>query len=250
MSLADPTTGEIDCNLSSDEVEVLASAEDTIQRGLTSFLDVGDALAQIRDDRLYRSEHRTFEEYCNSRWGFAASRARQLIAAAELATDLQSVTDVTLTNEAQARALARVPEADRGEVAERAAAAGPLSAPSIEATAAALAAERSGEGTDTPPSVPAPEAEQEEVPPPPPAPTPPAPRLPKSPHTIAVNTVIQADSAIEKFLAIDIDAFQSFDEAEWEVVQFLVRRSSEVAGRIAEAGRRRRRFTSIPGGKP
>jgi hypothetical protein len=41
------------------------------------------ALREIRDRRLYRSTHETFEEYCKDRWGFASSRARQLIAAAD-----------------------------------------------------------------------------------------------------------------------------------------------------------------------
>lgn len=49
---------------------------------------------EIRDKGLYRDVlgYNTFEAYCNERWGFSASRARQLVAAAETFDDLKSVT--------------------------------------------------------------------------------------------------------------------------------------------------------------
>ncbi|MBD2249183.1 hypothetical protein H6G26_38775, partial [Nostoc sp. FACHB-888] len=34
-----------------------------------AFFEAGKALAQLRDRRLYRSTHRTFEEYCRDRFG-------------------------------------------------------------------------------------------------------------------------------------------------------------------------------------
>jgi hypothetical protein len=69
----------------------LDELEDIIERGLATFVEVGGALLEIRASRLYRETHDTFEFYCRERWGFVASRARQLMAAAEVA----SVTDVT-----------------------------------------------------------------------------------------------------------------------------------------------------------
>lgn len=74
-----------------------------------------------------------------------------------------------------------------------------------------------------------------------PRPTPSSPKLPKSDHQKVVDAVVRCDSSLEKFLDMDPDSFLEFDPNEWELVQFLVRRSSEVAGRIAEIGRRRRR---------
>lgn len=91
------------------ERSVLASFEGIIERGLSVFYEVGNALTQIRDFRLYRLTHATFEEYCQERWGMVASRARQLISSAEVVSNLKSVTTVTLpANEAQTRPLARL----------------------------------------------------------------------------------------------------------------------------------------------
>lgn len=88
------------------EQDSLHECETVIERGLATFVDVGTALARIRDGRLYRATHATFEDYCRDRWGFNDSRARQLIIAAQTASELGSVTNVTVTNEGQARAIA------------------------------------------------------------------------------------------------------------------------------------------------
>lgn len=94
--------------------------EAVIERGLQTFIEVGAAIGTIRDRRLYRTTHDTFEAYCRERWGWSASRARQLIGASEVATKLETVTIVTPANEAQARELARVPEEKRPQVWEEA----------------------------------------------------------------------------------------------------------------------------------
>lgn len=92
--------------LSVSETAQLEVCEATISAGLQTFYEVGNALLAIRDARLYRRDFATFEVYCRQRWGMVASRARQLIGAAAVAENLEGVTDVTLSNEAQARALA------------------------------------------------------------------------------------------------------------------------------------------------
>ncbi len=102
-------------NLSTTEVHRLESLERVIDKGMRSFLDVGSALAEIRNDRLYRAQHDSFEDYCKERWGFTGSRGRQLIGAFEgiagLPEDLPKP-----VNSAQAAALASVDEESRGEV--------------------------------------------------------------------------------------------------------------------------------------
>ncbi|MEH2120590.1 hypothetical protein [Nostoc sp.] len=45
-----------------------------------TFFEAGKALAQLRDRRLYRSTHRTFEEYCRDRFGYTHRRVNYLIA--------------------------------------------------------------------------------------------------------------------------------------------------------------------------
>lgn len=92
--------------LSATETAQLEAHEATIKAGLQTFYEVGTALFAIRDGRLYRRDFATFEDYCRKRWGIVASRARQLIGAASVIANLESVTNVTPANEGQARALA------------------------------------------------------------------------------------------------------------------------------------------------
>ncbi len=96
----------------------LAELERIIERGFAAFVQVGDALARIRDERLYADTHRTFETYCRERWGFVASRARQLIAAAETVTAV-TVNGLTApANEAQARELVPLMREDERQAVE------------------------------------------------------------------------------------------------------------------------------------
>lgn len=100
----------------------LAELESTIDAGLRTFVDVGNALLEIRDSRLYRQTFGTFEDYCRERWGFNSSRARQLIGAAETVRNLESVTTVTLfpATESQARPLTRLEPEQQREAWQRA----------------------------------------------------------------------------------------------------------------------------------
>jgi hypothetical protein len=96
--------------LSSAEQRVFDRAERTIARGLKSFVEVGMALKEIRDRRLYRQLYSTFEEYCARRWDFSRPRAYELCAASEVIADLSANADIKLLpeNEAQARPLTRL----------------------------------------------------------------------------------------------------------------------------------------------
>lgn len=62
----------------------LADLEGVIERGLSTFVEVGEALLEIRDARLYRLTHGTFEAYCQERWGMTKTHANRTIAAAEV----------------------------------------------------------------------------------------------------------------------------------------------------------------------
>jgi len=99
----------------------LVELEATIEKNLKSFYEVGFALMQIRDNKLYRETHGTFEEYCKEKWNFNSSRARQLISAAEVTDNIKSVTKVTVLKERQLRALVGVKDPDQQrEVMQRA----------------------------------------------------------------------------------------------------------------------------------
>lgn len=66
----------------------LAECEAIIERGLTTFIEVGAALLRIRDERLYRETHGTFEDYCQGRFHMSRSYAHRHIEAAEVAAVL------------------------------------------------------------------------------------------------------------------------------------------------------------------
>ena len=82
----------------------LAECEQVIERGQRTFIEVGQALAAIRDGHLYLESHGTFESYCRDRWGMSRPRAYQLIAASAMSTT------VDIPNERQARKLRAVTE--------------------------------------------------------------------------------------------------------------------------------------------
>jgi hypothetical protein len=103
--------------LATTETSRLAELEAIVDRGLTTFVEVGRALTEIRDARLYRTTHTTFETYCKARWNFSASRGRQLIAAAAGAGEIESVTRVTVPSERHARELAPMIRARGAEAA-------------------------------------------------------------------------------------------------------------------------------------
>ena len=66
----------------------LTELERVIDRGLATFVEVGAALTEIREQRLYklRDGYSSFEQYCKDRWGFNRQRASQLIQAAAVST--------------------------------------------------------------------------------------------------------------------------------------------------------------------
>ncbi len=117
----------------------LIALEQTIEAGRKTFVEVGLALAEIRDSRLYRSDHATFEEYCNAKWGWNRAHCNQLIAGAAAVKSLPPEMDTVVSNQRQARELAKVEPSKRVEVLEKAAEAGPVTAKTIQEAAAIVA---------------------------------------------------------------------------------------------------------------
>jgi hypothetical protein len=104
--------------LTTIEAESFAKLEARVEAGLMNFIDVGNALSEIRDRKLYRATHpNSFEEYCRERWGFTDNYARRLIQSSEV---VKSVPIGTVRTESQARELSRVEPARRQEVVEKA----------------------------------------------------------------------------------------------------------------------------------
>jgi hypothetical protein len=72
-------------NLSDLEQDVAA----VLKPGAEIVLAAGDALAQIRDRRLYKATGQTFEEYVQERFSVERSRAYHLISAARVIKELR-----------------------------------------------------------------------------------------------------------------------------------------------------------------
>ena len=76
--------------LSIDETQQLEGCEEIIENGLNIWYQVGEALLHIRDNRLYRSTHKTFEEYCQERWQMKRDYADKLIGASVVMSNLHT----------------------------------------------------------------------------------------------------------------------------------------------------------------
>jgi hypothetical protein len=103
--------------LNAAERAELTQLETVIERGMNTFVEVGNALAVINEQKLYRADHATFEAYCRQRWNVSRPRAYELIAAAEAVSGIPDTLPKP-GNAGQAVALARIPEARRTEVWE------------------------------------------------------------------------------------------------------------------------------------
>ena len=132
----DDETGEGDMAkaLTKAEASVLAECEAVIERGLSTFMEVGQALFQIHANHLYRDHYKSFEDYCRLRWTISRQRAYQLIDAVGVVANIGGKTlqdkvvstqvDTTLQDkvpkgitEKQCRQLAALPAQQQREVA-------------------------------------------------------------------------------------------------------------------------------------
>lgn len=105
----------MDDKLNSEEQSNLAECEAAIERILGGFYETGGALQKIRDERLYRATHATFEKYCRERWGFSRQRANQLIGASGVIESLTTMV-VKPATERQAREMIGLDPDDQRKV--------------------------------------------------------------------------------------------------------------------------------------
>lgn len=95
-------------NLTAVETRRRAELEATIREHIDSFQRAGNALTEMRDNRLYRNTHETFDDYCRDCWGMGHSHAYRLIDAAQVVKNVSPIGDAP-KNEAQARPLTQLP---------------------------------------------------------------------------------------------------------------------------------------------
>ena len=88
----------------------LDELETVIAEGMRTFVDVGAALAEVRDNKLYSTEagYKTFEAYCKDRWGWGRSYAHRLIDAAATAENVANCQQMPVS-EGQVRPLTKLP---------------------------------------------------------------------------------------------------------------------------------------------
>lgn len=103
--------------LTTVESSRLAELETTIKRGMETFVAVGQALSEIREGRLYRASHSTFEAYCRERWGWSHRHANRVIGAAKVAGQLGPMGPIS---ERALRPVTTLPPAQRAKVVESA----------------------------------------------------------------------------------------------------------------------------------
>lgn len=74
-----------------------------------AFYEAGTALRELRDRRLYRDTHGTFEDYCKERFGYHRRRSYQLIDAADVLENLcTNGTQILPNSERQVRPLTKL----------------------------------------------------------------------------------------------------------------------------------------------
>lgn len=104
----------------SDRHRLELKIERGIQQVERTFYEIGKALAELRDRKLYRSTHKNFGDYCKERFQQMSRRkAEYLIVACEVVDDLKSANNCSHflpTSESQVRSMKDLTPPQRREV--------------------------------------------------------------------------------------------------------------------------------------
>lgn len=79
--------------ISIEESRRLVELEEVIEKGIGTFIKVGEALAEIRDKKLYRRPNDpkyTFEDYCREEWQMSRTMAFDTIKSAQAALNVRN----------------------------------------------------------------------------------------------------------------------------------------------------------------
>lgn len=113
-----------------DEANDLARLEAIVAKGLQTFLEVGAALTEIRDRKLYRRDYKTFDAYLKIKWKASRSWACRQIQAAETAKMLPMGNEPV--TERQLRPLAKLPLDQRAAAWKEVTASSPTGTPTAK----------------------------------------------------------------------------------------------------------------------
>ena len=108
---------ELIVELSINEKDLLTKCEARIEKGFETFVDVGAALKDIRENELYRGSFKSFEDYVSKRWNWTRQHAYRQINAAITVAQLNDnpAIDILPKNERQVRPLAKLHPEDRSD---------------------------------------------------------------------------------------------------------------------------------------
>lgn len=81
---------DISITLTDIERDRLVVCEDVIENTYKAAFEFAGALTEIRDKKLFRESHKTFEAYCKERWDISRGRAYQKISSYETISLLES----------------------------------------------------------------------------------------------------------------------------------------------------------------
>lgn len=130
--------------------ERLAHLEAIIAARHRDFFELGRALSEIKQDRLYRlALYESFEAYVKARWDMGRSQAYRLIEAYQVVSNLSPIGDILPANESQTRPLARLAPLEQRAAWKRFLSTGnDLTASNIKAAAHATKASHRNEPAD------------------------------------------------------------------------------------------------------
>lgn len=104
QAIANVADGQSDQSATTSRIERLQSLEARIETNKRAFMQVGMDLAEIQSNLLYReSGYKSWNQYCQDRWGFTGRNGYFQIGAALVAMELE--TDVPAQNEFSVRPL-------------------------------------------------------------------------------------------------------------------------------------------------
>jgi len=76
--------------LTKSEQQLLQKYESAIESSQKNYIAVGQALTEINRQRLHKGTHKSFDKYCDEKWGFSGSHAHRLIVAFEVVEKLRA----------------------------------------------------------------------------------------------------------------------------------------------------------------
>lgn len=101
-----PLFEESKSELTHEEQMILTRNEELIAQNVATFHQMGQALAEIKEKKLYREHHKTFDEYCKKVFGVSRTHTYRLISSSEVMDNLSQLKEIPLPeSERQVRPL-------------------------------------------------------------------------------------------------------------------------------------------------